>query len=173
MKPLNVNSFQKKFNKLSIWVLLTAGLFITFPILPQTLPTWQVNNPVSKVFVMDEIPPTPGSLAAGDSTVPNEYLDDPAIDTLLLMMKTQGTYLHKTSAHPSAIVGSDDIVIIKGSFQWDFRNTTSTDRIKGLIWQILQHPDGFTGEILVGDNTQWASIGEDDNNSEDTQSIAF
>ena len=32
----------------------------------------------------------------------------------------------------------------------------------------LQHPDGFTGEILVGDNTQWASTGEDDNNSEDT-----
>ncbi len=63
----------------------------------EPLPTWEVNNPVSKVFVMDEIPPTAGSLAAGDSTVPNEYLVDPAIDTLLLMMETQGIYLHKTS----------------------------------------------------------------------------
>lgn len=116
---------------------------------------------------MDEIPPTSGSLAAGDSTVPDEYLVDPAIDTLLLLMETQGTYLHRTSSSPFGIVGSDDIVILKGSFQWDFRNTTSTDRIKGLIWQILQHPDGFTGEILVGDNTQWAPIDQDDNNSED------
>ena len=165
--------FGKNYNKLSIWVLIIAGLLLTVTILPQTLPTWEVNNPVSKVFVMDKIPPTAGSLAAGNSTVPDEYLVDPAIDTLLLMMETQGTYLHKTAAHPSGIVGSNDIVIIKGSFQWDFRNTTSTDRIKGLIWQILQHPDGFTGEILVGDNTQWASIGEDDNNSEDTESMHF
>lgn len=137
--------------------------------LPQTLPIWEVNNPVSKVFVMDEIPPTAGSLAAGDSTVPNAYLVDTAIDTLLLMMETQGTYLYKTTAHPSGIIGSNDVVILKCSFQWDFRNTTSTDRIKGVIWRILQHPNGFTGEILVGDNTQWASIGEDDNNSEDTE----
>lgn len=167
MKNLGQNHFLNKHNKLSIWLLIIAGLLLNVTILPQTLPTWEVNNPISKVFVMDEIPPTAGSLAAGDSTVPNEYLDDPAINNLLLLMETQGTYLYKTTSQPNGIVGSDDIVIIKGSFQWDFRNTTSTDRIKGLIWQILQHPDGFTGEILVGDNTQWAPIGEDDNNSED------
>lgn len=121
---------------------------------------------------MDKISPTAGSLAAGNSTVPDEYLVDPAIDNLLLMMETQGTYLYRTSSSPFGIVCSDDIVIIKGSFQWDFRNTTSTDRIKGLIWRILQHPDGFTGEILVGDNTQWAPIDQNDNNSEDpNQSI--
>ena len=176
MKALSENSFWRRYKKFSILVFIISGLsivsvmsYFTQPkkIVLEPLPTWEVNNPVSKVFVMDEIPPTAGSLAAGDSTVPNEYLDDPAIDALLLMMKTQGTYIYKTAAQPSGIVGSDDIVIIKGSFQWDFRNTTSTDRIKGLIWQILQHPDGFTGEILVGDNTQWAPIGEDDNNSED------
>lgn len=149
-------------------MIIAISLF-TGNVFPQSLPTWEVDNPMSKVFVMDKIPPTAGSLAAGNSTVPDEYLVDPAIDTLFLMMKTQGIYIHKTAAHPSGIVGSNDIVIIKGSFQWDFRNTTSTDRIKGLIWQILQHPDGFTGEILVGDNTQWATIGEDDNNSEDTE----
>ncbi len=169
MKSLSENCSRKKYNRLSIWLLIIAGLLLTVTILPQTLPTWEVSNPKSKVFVMDKIPPTAGSLAAGDSTVPNAYLVDPAIDTLLLMMETQGTYLYKTTAHPSGIIGSNDIVIIKGSFQWDFRNTTSTDRIKGLIWQILKHPNGFTGEILVGDNTQWATIGEDDNNSEDTE----
>lgn len=168
MKSLNKNGNKNINNKLAILITIIIELFFTVSVIPQSLPTWEVNNPVSKVFVMDEIPPTAGSLAAGDSTVPNEYLVDPAIDSLLLMMNAQGIYLYQTAAQPSGIVSSNDIVIIKGSFQWDFRNTTSTDRIKGLIWQILQHPDGFTGEILVGDNTQWAPIGEDDNNSEDT-----
>ncbi len=132
MNSLSKNCSRKKCNKLSILLLIIVGLLLTVSILPQTLPTWEVNNPVSKVFVIDKIPPTAGSLATGDSTVPNQYLDDPAIDTLLMMMKTQGSYLYKTAAQPSGIVGAND-----------------------------------TGEILVGDNTQWASIGEDDNNSED------
>jgi len=184
MKPLSGYSFWKKYNKFSIWVLIIAGLLLIVTFLPQLvnariapfnpLPTWEVNDPVSKVFVMDEIPPTAGSLAAGDSTVPNEYLVDPAIDTLLLLMETQGIYLHQTAAQPSGIVGSDNIVIIKASFQWNFRNTTNTDRIKGLVWQILQHPDGFTGEIIICDNTQdiGSIINHSDDNSEDTdQSI--
>lgn len=169
-------NYPNRNNKLLILAVIIAAVlaatlmsFFTEPdrMAFNTLPTWEVNNPISKVFIMDKIPPTTGSLATGDSTVPNAYLVDPAIDTLLLMMQQKGTYLHKTSTHPSGIVGSNDIVIIKGSFQWDFRNTTSTDRIKGLIWQILQHPDGFNGEIIVADNTQWAEMGEDDNNSED------
>jgi len=177
MKSLSENSFWKKYNKFSTWVLIIAGLLLIVTILPQLvkakralfepLPTWEVNDPVSKVFVMDEIPPTAGSLAAGDSTVPNEHLVDPAIDTLLLMMETQDIYLHQTALQPSGIVSSDDIVIIKGNFQAEFRNTTSTDRIKGVIWRILQHPDGFTGEILVGDNTQYSAT-ITSNNSEDT-----
>jgi hypothetical protein len=41
--------------------------------------------------------------------------------------------------------------------------------VKGLIWQILQHPDGFDGHILVCDNTQdiGTGINDQDNNSED------
>lgn len=143
-------------------------------IFPQSLPVWEVDDPISEVFVMDSVPRTIGSLAAGDSTVPNEYLADPAIDTLLLMMKTKNIYLHKSSAYPNGIVGNDNVVIIKGNFQWKSRNTTSADRIKGLIWQILRHPDGFTGEIIVCDNTQdfGTGINHEDNNSEDTdQSI--
>ncbi len=132
-------------------------------------PTWEVQNPVSTVFVMDSIPSTSGSLAAGNSTVPNEFLVDPAIDNLLILMQSQNIYFHKTASHSSGIVGSDNIVVIKGNFQWTSRNTTSTDRIKGIIWQILQHPNGFTGEIIVCDNTQTYGINQEDNNSEDTE----
>ncbi len=139
-----------------------------------SLPVWEVDDPVSTVFVMDSIPPTTGSLAAGDTSVPDEYLPDPAIDTLLLMMERKGIYLHQTAEQPWGVVGADNIVIIKGNLQWTSRNTTSTDRIKGLIWQILNHPDGFSGEVLVCDNVQdiGTGINQQDNNSEDTaQSI--
>ena len=139
-----------------------------------SLPVWQVPNPLSKVVVMDSLPHTSGSLAAGDSTVPNSFLHDPAVDTLLLMLAAQGVYLHQTAAHPNGIVHTNDVVVIKGNFQWTSRNTTSSDRIKGLIWQILNHPDGFSGEILVCDNTQdiGTGINDNDNNSEDpNQSI--
>ena len=140
----------------------------------QPLPYWEVQNPVSKVFVMDNIPPTSGSLAAGDSTVPNTYLSDPAIDTMLIMLQKKNIYFYKTAQHPEGIIPSNSAVILKGNFQWTGRNTTSTDRIKGVIWKILNHPDGFTGEILVCDNTQdiGTGINHNDNNSEDTaQSI--
>ncbi len=145
----------------------TAGLKKVF-----YTPVWEVPNPISKVFVLDSIPATKGSLAAGDATVPDSCLIDPAIDTLCLMLQLRGVYLHQTSIHPAGIVGSNNVVIIKGNFQWSGKVGTSTDRIKGLIWQILNHPDGFTGEILVCDNTQGYSIDQDDNNSEDpNQSI--
>jgi len=174
----------RRFAKFSIIVILIVGIIWFIGVLPDrpragvnsisSLPVWEVENPVSTVFVLDDIPPTTGSLAAGDASVPDAYLVDPAIDTLMAMFEAKGVYLHQTSSHPDGIVDSDDIVVIKGNFQWKYRKGTNTDRIKGLIWQILNHPDGFTGEILVCDNTQQfgAGIDENNNNSEDTnQSI--
>jgi hypothetical protein len=173
--------FLKRFAKLSavlavvigaVWLTGTlaersdsAETLITSP------PTWEVDDPVSVLFVMDSIPLTTGSLAPGDESVPDEYLPDPAIDTLLQMMAGRGVYIHRTDSQPEGIVAPDDIVVIKGNFQWTGRNTTDTDRIKGLIWQILSHPDGFTGEIIVCDNTQdvGTGINDDDNNSDDRE----
>jgi len=136
-----------------------------------TLPVWEVQNPVSKVFILDSVPQTSGSLAAGDSTVPNSFLPDPGIDTLIMMMQTKGISFYRTPATPYGIVGANNVVIIKGNFQWNSRNTTSTDRIKGVIWKVLNHPNGFTGEIMVCDNTQdiGTGINQQDNNSEDIE----
>lgn len=178
MKPLDKNKRSQKLSKLTLLEAIFLGIFAlsgfqkdnsTSNLIPDDPPIWTVENPVSNVFVLNSIPITAGSLAAGDSTVPIEWLDDPAIDTLLLIMETKNLFLHKTAMHPTGIIGSDNVVIIKGNFQWTSRNTTSTDRIKGLIWQILNHPDGFSGEIIVCDNTQGYGINEEDNNSEDTQ----
>jgi len=135
------------------------------------LPTWQATNPVSEIFVLDHIPITTGSLAAGDATVPDAYLPDPAIDSLILIMDRNDVHLYSTGTE-DGLIDYDDIVVIKGNFQWKENLGTSTDRIKGLIWRILQHPDGFNGEILVCDNTQGERNFEECNNSEDpNQSI--
>lgn len=158
-------------------VLVLASLLGASPglarqqIIPGSLPVWEVENPVSTVFVMDSVPPTSGSLASGDASVPDEYLSDPAMDTLKMMLEAKGIHLYRVADHPGGIVGADNVVLIKGNFQWSAQNGTNSDRIKGLIWQILNHPDGFTGEIIVCDNTQdiGTGINEADNNADDPE----
>ncbi|UCC44070.1 MAG: DUF362 domain-containing protein [Candidatus Zixiibacteriota bacterium] len=173
--------FLRRFAKVSGIAILAIGavwLVVSTPSLLRSsenviieMPVWKVPDPVSNVYILDTIPATSGSLAAGDASVPDEYLSDPAIDTILLMLETHGTYLHRTTEHPDGVAGADNVVIIKGNFQWTSRNTTSTDRVKGLIWRILQHPAGFTGEIIVCDNTQnqGTRVADNDNNSEDEE----
>ena len=45
-------------------------------------------------------------------------------------------------------------MIIKVNSQWDERGGTNTDLVKSLIQEIVDHPDGFTGEIIIADNGQ-------------------
>lgn len=143
-------------------------------------PVWKSVNPVSKIFVFENIPPTSGSLAAGNASVPNGSLNDPGIDSLIRIMEHNGTWFHRSASHPDGIVGASDIVIIKPNFQWRGRLSTNTDRIKGVIWKILSHPDGFTGEIIIADNgseqiqpaSYFCGFSEYANNSDDlNQSI--
>ena len=167
----------RRVSGITLFVLIGAFCMVSssLPLQPNAevdidLPTWQVNNPTSNLFVMNNILTTEGSLAAGDASVPNASLDDPAMDTLFQIMAAEGLYLYNTSSHPQGIIEPDDIVVIKGNFQWDNRLGTNTDRIKGLICSILNHPDGFSGEILVCDNTQdYSVIDENKNNSEDEE----
>ena len=81
---------------------------------------------------------------------------------------------------PTGIIASDDTIIIKVNCQWDERGGTNTDLLKALIEAIVQHPDGFVGEIVVADNgqAQYGSTGRggslnyDRNNAEDiSQSV--
>ena len=62
-------------------------------------------------------------------------------------------------------MATDSIVVIKVNQQWvgvgdgsgQGRLGTSTDLLKGLIWRILNHPDGFIGEVVVAENVQDAA----------------
>ena len=118
------------------------------------IPVWENEDALSDIYIYDKIPVTSGSVAAGDASVPDQYLSDPAIDSLIYMMSFGKSPFFKTAAVQNGIVGNHDIVILKCNFQWRHRLGTNTDRIKGVIWQILNHPEGFEGEIIICDNQE-------------------
>lgn len=55
---------------------------------------------------------------------------------------------------PDGLIANDDFIVIKVNSQWDERGGTNTDLLNAIVEAILDHPDGFTGEIVVADNGQ-------------------
>ncbi len=69
---------------------------------------------------------------------------------------------------PDGLIASTDVVLIKNNCQWGKRGGTNTDLLKELIQAIIDHPDGFTGEIVVADNGQGrGSMDWGESNAED------
>ena len=79
---------------------------------------------------------------------------DEAVSALFRLMEVQGASFFKTASQPAGLIGKDDVLIIEVNCQWSERGGTSTDLVKSLIQKIVNHPEGFTGEILVADNGQ-------------------
>lgn len=81
------------------------------------------------------------------------------IDALLDLLAENGIKFYLASTDhpwggPEGIIASDDVVLIKVNCQWKCRGTTNTDVLRGLIYRILQHPDGFGGEVVIFENGQ-------------------
>ena len=81
------------------------------------------------------------------------------VDALLYLLSTNGTKFYKTQSRgelngPSGLIMADDVVVLKVNAQWKCRGGTNTDVLRGLIHRILQHPDGFKGEIVIFENGQ-------------------
>jgi len=79
---------------------------------------------------------------------------DASLAALFDLMASQGLHFHNTASTPNGLIGSADVVIIKMNGQWDWRGGTNTDLIKSVINAIINHPDGFTGEVVIADNGQ-------------------
>lgn len=77
-----------------------------------------------------------------------------AIIALLEMMADEGLQFYNTTSDPSGLIEHDDVVLLKVNGQWAFRGGTNTDLVKAIIWVITNHPDGFTGELIIADNGQ-------------------
>jgi len=74
-------------------------------------------------------------------------------------MGKHGLKLHQTDKHTSVggrngLIKKSDVVLIKVNAQWKYRGCTNSDVIGGLIQRILEHPNGFEGEIVIFENGQ-------------------
>ncbi len=81
------------------------------------------------------------------------------LDSLLTVMSENGLKLYHTrKSHrwggQEGIINSNDVVLLKINCQWKFRGATNSDLLRGLIHRILEHPDGFTGEVVIFENGQ-------------------
>ena len=107
------------------------------------------------------------------------------IGELVNLMGSHGSLFYESGTTgvnrgPEGLITHDDLVIIKINSQWDGRGGTNTDLLKELIQMIVDHPDGFLGEIVVADNgqAQYGSAGNGgslnwvNNNAEDRSQSA-
>jgi len=81
------------------------------------------------------------------------------VEALLELMAGQGLMFYRTAASDplagtEGMIAADDVVLIKVNAQWKYRGCTSSDVVRGLIQRILDHPDGFSGEIVLVENGQ-------------------
>jgi hypothetical protein len=82
------------------------------------------------------------------------------INELINLMGSHDLLFYKTNTSevnqgPHGLIANNDVVLIKINEEWPYRGGTNTDVLKELIHAIVDHPDGFVGEIVVADNGQW------------------
>jgi hypothetical protein len=96
------------------------------------------------------------------------------LETLLDLMAGEGTALYQSDqpaplAAPDGLIAADDVVLIKVNSQWAERGMTNTDLLRGLVQRLVDHPDGFRGEVVVVENGQEQDyLTSEDQNNDDT-----
>ena len=93
------------------------------------------------------------------------------LQSLVSLMDEKGVSIYRTSQR-EGIIGKEDTVLIKINGEWQERGGTNTDLLKAFIQKVVDHPEGFVGEVVVVENGQWAIyLDSDRSNAEDrTQS---
>jgi hypothetical protein len=105
------------------------------------------NGGKSRVFKVEECPRHDG------------HRRHQGMDTLLDLLAENDIKFYLTDKDhswggASGIIAPEDVVLIKVNCLWKCRGTTNTDVLRGLIHRILQHPDGFQGEVVIFENGQ-------------------
>lgn len=84
---------------------------------------------------------------------------DNGMDRLIDLMADNDQPFYRSSKEmvaqgPTGYIGTNDVVLIKVNCQWGERGGTNTDLVASIIRVILDHPEGWKGEIIVADNGQ-------------------
>lgn len=108
--------------------------------------------PRNKIFWATSIPGNPFPRKIGS----NRHA---GIECLLQGMGKEGLKFYRSRhvtglSGPAGLIARDDVVLIKVNSQWKYRGCTNSDVLRGVIQRILEHPDGYSGEVVVIDNGQ-------------------
>jgi uncharacterized protein (DUF362 family) len=81
------------------------------------------------------------------------------VDALLDLMGRNGLKFYRTASvnvesGANGLIAANDVVLLKVNAQWKYRGCTNSDLVQGLIQRILEHPDGFQGEVVIVENGQ-------------------
>jgi len=130
---------------------VAGGVFVSF-LSPFPRQTRAEANTLNDIFWIKNIPDQP-FYSGGDG---NYHI---GLDTLLYLMGEKGLKFYRSSKEtifsgPSGLIAPEDVVLIKVNAQWKYRGCTSSDLVRGLIQRILNHPDVFTGEMVIFENGQ-------------------
>lgn len=96
------------------------------------------------------------------------------INELINFMGSSGSLFYESEISganqgPNGLIAKNDVILIKINEEWPYRGGTNTDILKQLIQALVNHPEGFVGEIVVADNGQWqGSMDWAQSNAEDT-----
>ncbi len=129
----------------------TLGVGVAIPYLNK-LPRFRTTAISNDLFWIKDIPDHPYY----DPAQQNYHI---GLDSLLYLMADSGLRFYRSSsshpfAGPSGLIAAGDVVLIKVNAQWKYRGCTNSDLIRGLIQRILDHPDGFGGEVVIVENGQ-------------------
>ena len=111
-----------------------------------------------------ELSLTLAPLRATGSPASNLYVvngrEQAHISNIINLMGANGLRFYKSVTNgenqgPDGLIAKNDVVLIKINEEWPYRGGTNTDLLKELIQALTNHPEGFTGEIIVADNGQW------------------
>ncbi len=100
------------------------------------------------------------------------------LDTMLTLMGENGIKFYQSStvsatSGPDGIIAADDVVVIKINYQWGDRGGSNVDVLTGLMRCLVDHPDTFTGEIVVCENSQFNSINGFDRSANNAQDHGY
>ena len=128
-----------------------AGVILSALHLPSRSNPVQANS-ISPLYWVKNIPSQP---FYGGGNGNYHY----GIDSLLQLMGEHGLKFYRTSQEtdlsgPVGLIEPDDVVLVKVNAQWKYRGCTNSDLIRGLVQRILDHPEGFAGEVILFENGQ-------------------
>jgi hypothetical protein len=103
-------------------------------------------------------------LRASNPSASNLYVangrEQAHVSNMITLMGANGLHFYEsatagTNQGPDGLIAKNDVVLIKINEEWPYRGGTNTDLLKELIQALINHPEGFIGEIIVADNGQW------------------